>query len=79
MKTQQIFIYRKNLLLGDRYYGLCQNPSELLEFRLNDTSPNSLHVQDVEIAEAIDPIVWDYAKFNDWRLSRKIQICTISA
>lgn len=38
-----------------------ENLSPKLPHRLSDIFPNSLHVRDVGMKAAIDPIVWDYA------------------
>jgi len=49
-----------------------ENLSPKLPNRLSDLFPNSLHVRDVGMKATIDPIVWDYAKDNDFndRLER---------
>jgi len=48
-----------------------ENLSSKLSLRLHDIFPNSLHVRDVEMKSIIDPIVWDYAKFNDLMIVSK--------
>ena len=42
-----------------------ENLSPKLPLRLNDLFPNSLHVRDVGMKAAIDPVIWDYAKDNN--------------
>ena len=42
-----------------------ENLSFKLPDRLNDLFPNSLHVRDVGMKAAIDPVIWDYAKDNN--------------
>ncbi|NJM65574.1 MAG: DUF5615 family PIN-like protein [Acaryochloris sp. RU_4_1] len=48
-----------------------ENLSPKLPSRLGDLFPNSLHVRDVDMKAAIDPIVWDYAKDNDLMIVSK--------
>lgn len=39
-----------------------QNPSHRLARALNDLFPGSLHVRDVGLRAADDPVVWNYAR-----------------
>ena len=39
-----------------------QNLSHKLARRLTDIFPDSTHVREVDLKEANDPVVWDYAK-----------------
>lgn len=48
-----------------------ENLSPKLPNRLSDLFPNSLHVRDVNMTTTIDPIVWDYAKDNDFMIVSK--------
>ncbi|MCY7381425.1 MAG: DUF5615 family PIN-like protein [Microcoleus sp. CAN_BIN18] len=48
-----------------------ENLSPKLPNRLSDLFPNSLHVRDVGMKAAIDPIVWDYAKDNNLMIVSK--------
>ena len=48
-----------------------ENLSPKLPIRLNDIFPNSLHVRDIGMKSTIDPIVWDYAKYNDLMIVSK--------
>jgi predicted nuclease of predicted toxin-antitoxin system len=45
-----------------------ENLSPKLPQRLIDLFPNSLHVRDVGMKATIDPIVWDYAKDNNFMM-----------
>ncbi len=42
-----------------------ENLSHKLVWLLTDLFPNSIHVRDVGLKAADDPLVWDYAKSND--------------
>lgn len=48
-----------------------ENLSPRLPNRLSDLFPNSLHVRDVGMKSAIDPIIWDYAKDNNLMIVSK--------
>lgn len=48
-----------------------ENLSPKLPNRLNDLFPNSIHVRDVGMKATMDPIVWDYAKDNDFLIVSK--------
>jgi predicted nuclease of predicted toxin-antitoxin system len=48
-----------------------ENLSPKLVSRLSDLFPNSLHVRDVGMSATIDPIVWNYAKDNDFMIVSK--------
>jgi predicted nuclease of predicted toxin-antitoxin system len=48
-----------------------ENLSPKLTDRLSDLFPNSLHVRDVGMNKTIDPIVWNYAKDNDFMIVSK--------
>jgi predicted nuclease of predicted toxin-antitoxin system len=48
-----------------------ENLSSKLVSRLHDLFPNSLHVRDVGMNATIDPIVWNYAKDNDFMIVSK--------
>lgn len=39
--------------------------------RLSDIFPDSVHVRDVGLKAADDPLVWDYAKANDMMIVSK--------
>lgn len=41
-----------------------ENLSHKLARLLEDTFPNSIHVRDVGLKAADDPLVWEYAKIN---------------
>lgn len=48
-----------------------ENLSHKLSRRLADLFPDSLHVRDVGLKAADDPLVWDYAKNNDFMIVSK--------
>jgi predicted nuclease of predicted toxin-antitoxin system len=48
-----------------------ENLSYKLAHRLADIFPNSLHVRDVGLKATNDPLVWDYARDNDFMLVSK--------
>ena len=48
-----------------------ENLSPTLPRRVADLFPNSVHVRDVEMKATDDPIVWDYAKDNDFLIVSK--------
>jgi predicted nuclease of predicted toxin-antitoxin system len=48
-----------------------ENLSPKLTNRLSDIFPNSLHVRDVGLKASDDPLVWDYAKENDFMIVSK--------
>ena len=48
-----------------------ENLSPALPRRIADLFPNSVHVRDVGMKAADDPIVWDYAKDNDFMIVSK--------
>lgn len=48
-----------------------ENLSPKLTNRLSDIFPNSLHVRDVGLKASDDPLVWDYAKNNDFMIVSK--------
>lgn len=48
-----------------------ENLSPKLSNRLGDLFPNSLHVRDLGMQATIDPIIWDYAKDNDFMVVSK--------
>jgi predicted nuclease of predicted toxin-antitoxin system len=48
-----------------------ENLSPKLASRLSDLFPNSLHVRDMGMNATIDPIVWNYAKDNDFMIVSK--------
>ena len=48
-----------------------QNLSHRLTHLLRDAFPNSLHVRDVGLKAADDPVVWEYAKENDFTIVSK--------
>jgi hypothetical protein len=48
-----------------------ENLSPNLSNPLSDIFSNSLHVRDVEMKTTIDPIVWDYAKDNNFTIVSK--------
>jgi predicted nuclease of predicted toxin-antitoxin system len=48
-----------------------ENLSPALPHRLADIFPNSVHVRDVGMKATDDPIVWDYAKDNDFLIVSK--------
>jgi predicted nuclease of predicted toxin-antitoxin system len=48
-----------------------ENLSHKLVSRLADVFPNSTHVRDVGLKAANDPLVWEYAKDNDFMIVSK--------
>ena len=48
-----------------------ENLSHKLAQRLVDLFPDSLHVRDVGMKATDDPVVWDYAKDNDFMIVSK--------
>lgn len=48
-----------------------ENLSPALPHRVADLFPNSAHVRDVGMKAIDDPIVWDYAKNNDFMIVSK--------
>jgi predicted nuclease of predicted toxin-antitoxin system len=48
-----------------------ENLSHKLARLLENTFPNSIHVRDVGLKAADDPLVWEYAKINDLILVSK--------
>lgn len=48
-----------------------ENLSFKLPRRLADIFPDSIHVRDVNLKAADDPMVWDYAKDNDLMIVSK--------
>ena len=48
-----------------------ENLSPALPHRIADLFPNSVHVRDVGMKATDDPIVWDYAKDNDFMIVSK--------
>lgn len=48
-----------------------ENLSPSLLRRVADLFPNSVHVRDVGMQAADDPLVWDYAKDNDFMIVSK--------
>jgi len=48
-----------------------ENLSPKLPLLLNDLFPESIHVRDVGMKATDDPIVWDYAKSNDFMIVSK--------
>jgi predicted nuclease of predicted toxin-antitoxin system len=48
-----------------------ENLSHKLSNRLADIFPNSVHVRDVGMKAMDDPLVWDYAKDNDFMIVSK--------
>jgi predicted nuclease of predicted toxin-antitoxin system len=48
-----------------------ENLSHKLARSLVDIFPNSLHVRDVGLKATDDPLVWDYAKDNDFMIVSK--------
>lgn len=48
-----------------------ENLSHKLVTRLGDLFPDSVHVRDVGLKTADDPLVWDYAKDNDLMIVSK--------
>jgi predicted nuclease of predicted toxin-antitoxin system len=48
-----------------------ENLSPTLPRRIADLFPNSVHVRDVGMKATDDPIVWDYAKDNDFMIVSK--------
>ncbi len=48
-----------------------QNLSPKLVEKLADLYPASKHVQDIGFGDAIDPVIWDYAKTNGFTIVTK--------
>ncbi len=48
-----------------------ENLSYKLVRLLEDLFPNSIHVRDIDLKAAADPLVWEYAKDNDLILVSK--------
>jgi predicted nuclease of predicted toxin-antitoxin system len=48
-----------------------ENLSPALTNRLADLFPDSVHVRDVGMKATDDPVVWDYAKDNDFMIVSK--------
>jgi predicted nuclease of predicted toxin-antitoxin system len=48
-----------------------ENLSPVLPHLLADLFPNSVHVRDVGMKATDDPVVWDYAKDNDFIIVSK--------
>jgi predicted nuclease of predicted toxin-antitoxin system len=48
-----------------------ENLSPALPRRIADIFPNSVHVRDVGMKATDDPVVWDYAKDNDFMIASK--------
>lgn len=48
-----------------------ENLSPRLAHRLSDLFPNSTHVRDIGLKAADDPLVWDYARLNDFMIVSK--------
>jgi predicted nuclease of predicted toxin-antitoxin system len=48
-----------------------ENLPSKLSTRLSDLFPDSLHVRDIGMKATIDPIVWNYAKDNDFMIVSK--------
>ncbi len=48
-----------------------QNLSHKLARHLADIFPDSTHVREVGLKEAVDPIVWDYAKHQSFMIVSK--------
>ena len=48
-----------------------ENLSHKLARRVADIFPDSLHVRDAGFAATDDPIIWDYAKDNDFMIVSK--------
>jgi predicted nuclease of predicted toxin-antitoxin system len=48
-----------------------ENLSHRLVTRLADLFPDSNHVRNVELKSAADPLVWDFAKLNDFMIVSK--------
>ena len=48
-----------------------ENLSSALPRRVADLFPDSVHVRDVGMKATDDPIVWDYAKDNDFMIVSK--------
>ena len=48
-----------------------ENLSYKLVRLLEDLFPNSIHVRDIDLKAADDPLVWEYAKDNDLILVSK--------
>jgi predicted nuclease of predicted toxin-antitoxin system len=48
-----------------------ENLSHKLAHRVADIFPDSIHVRDVGLKSSDDPLVWDYAKENDFMIVSK--------
>jgi predicted nuclease of predicted toxin-antitoxin system len=48
-----------------------ENLSHKLARRLADVFPNSIHVRDIGLKASDDPLVWDYARDNDFMIVSK--------
>ncbi len=48
-----------------------QNLSPRLVEKLADLYPNSSHVQDLDLAEANDSVIWEYARENNYTIVTK--------
>jgi predicted nuclease of predicted toxin-antitoxin system len=48
-----------------------ENLSHKLAFLLADIFPHSVHVRDIGLKATSDPLVWDYAKDNDFMIVSK--------
>jgi len=48
-----------------------ENLSHKLVWLLADLFPDSIHVRDVDLRAADDPVVWEYAKNNDLMIVAK--------
>lgn len=48
-----------------------ENLSHKLALLLADIFPNSVHVRDIGLKATSDPLVWDYAKDNDFMIVSK--------
>jgi predicted nuclease of predicted toxin-antitoxin system len=48
-----------------------QNLSHKLARQLSDLFPGSTHVRDVSLKDAVDPIIWEYAKHNEFVIVSK--------
>lgn len=48
-----------------------ENLSHKLARRLDDIFPNSIHVRDVGLKATDDPLVWEYARDNDFMIVSK--------
>lgn len=48
-----------------------ENLSHKLARRLADIFPDSIHVRDIDLKASDDPLVWDYARDNDFMIVSK--------